>query len=91
MLTGSPGAFNEACSKSITLSSFLLHLGFLCPLPGSGHSLHGFVPRQFQSKRLQLAQLGIRLTDILPIGRGFLALPALICLLQAEQVAETWQ
>lgn len=64
MLTGSPDAFNEACSKSINLSSFLLHLGSLCPLPGSGHSLHGFVPRQFQPKRLQLAQLGIRLTDM---------------------------
>lgn len=27
----------------------------------------------------------------LPTGRGFLALPALICLLQAKQVAGTWQ
>ena len=27
----------------------------------------------------------------LPTGRGFLALPALICLLQTEQVAGTWQ
>lgn len=91
-LMGSLGALQKKpIPKSINLSSRLLHLGLLA----LSQDLTIPCTNLFQGKSSLKDCSSLSHHKVsrpaLPAGKSFPALPALICLLQAEQVAETWQ